>query len=229
MRMSFKRCLNYKKQRICPEEEYVGKFIYRPLSNFFLFFYINLGISANTVSGLMALLAIIASFFYFIPNKAIMIIGTLLFIKAMILDYTDGDIANITCKYSKIGPFFDTIHHTCTELFIFPGLGIYSTVATGNPWFVFLGIGISITILAMQRFKFFMLSTLGIDLRKDMSFRKLPLGLLYGEFFKYWHWMILICLIFNWVPYFVILIGIWAVIRIPIIVAMFFIACLEKR
>ncbi len=169
-----------------------------------------MGLSANNVSLIMALASITGAIFYLSGIKPLLMAGSILFVFAMVLDHTDGDMARITKRYSMKGIYCDHIHHTCEEVFTFIGLGIYLTI-TSNVDFFFIGIIITALLFIPAYFRATLCWFMKKEVRFDDKYRGLPLVFLYGNFFKMWHPLILIGLIFKFTNYIILLALIWSV------------------
>ena len=214
--MKFQEAMKQKRRH--QHKDKLGGLLYQPASNIFLWIFMNLNISANTVGFIMAMMSIVASFLFLTGVKDYLMIGSMLFIVAMILDFTDGDVARRTRIFSKTGLFFDHIHHTCEELFTFLGLGLL----VGMPD---LGLMITFLILIPNYFRATMFWLMKKDLSYEMKYRKLPLVLIYGDFFKWWHLIILISLIFNLEYYIIYIAFIWAAVRFIPNIYIYFYEC----
>lgn len=208
--MSFKEAWNIRRRDWCRD---MTEPFYQKLSNIFLWIFMNLKLSANTVSQLMAISSIIAGILFLTGDKLYLIIGSILFIIAMSMDFADGDIARITNTFSKIGIFYDNIHHTCEEIFTFIGLGIFLAKTYSNPYSIYMGIIISFLIYILSDFKAITYWFCKRDISYDQKYRKFPYVLLYGEFFKWWHPLILFALILNQIPSIFFIAFIWAILR----------------
>jgi phosphatidylglycerophosphate synthase len=159
----------------------------------------------------MAVISVTAAIFFLIGTKSLLIAGSILFIFAMVLDHTDGDVARATQIFSKKGIFLDHIHHTSEEMFTFVGLGIYVTKLTSNFNFFLIGIIISTLIVTTMYFGATMWWVMKRESHYDLKVRKLPFVLLYGNFFKVWHFLVLFSVIFNFADIVIIVALIWSI------------------
>ena len=211
MKYKFKDLIHIRKKK--QRTSKISLLFYQHISNILLWVFLNLKISAYQISGMMAFITILASLLYLTANKTYLILGSVLFIFAMILDHTDGDAARITKSFSRTGPYFDIIHHILEETILFFGLGLYLFKISENLNFLYIGIFISLSIIALHLFKIIFLFMINIPLTKDSVYRKFPLVLMYGEFFKIWHILLLISLLAGFSKYILFIAFIWSLVR----------------
>ena len=118
--------------------------ILRPISFYFSSFAANHNISANQVSFLSMIVAVVAAAFFLIANSAFHIVGGLFLFLWMILDCTDGNLAR-SVKQQNYGEFADGMsgYLLINLLFICLGMCVYNEggllVLQNNPWMIFLG------------------------------------------------------------------------------------------
>ena len=120
------------------------RIIYRPISFAIASICANYGVSANTISYLSALLAIIACLCFIIPISTSHIIGAVLCNVWLLMDCVDGNIARAV-KKQPFGSFADSMSSyllvglLCTSMGIaayFEGGMLFSS---GCPWVILLG------------------------------------------------------------------------------------------
>ena len=120
------------------------RFIYRPLSFFLASIVANLGISANTVSYVSAIVALIGCSMFLIPITACHIIGSIIMIIWLIMDCIDGNLARAIQK-QPFGEFADSISSYLLVGFMCTTLGFAAyqegglLFEQGNPWIILLG------------------------------------------------------------------------------------------
>ena len=83
--------------------------IYRPFAVFFTYVALKLRLSPNSISLIMAIICLIAGVLMFSKDFYLIILGTILFIYADILDYVDGGIARYLNQQTKYGDFIDVL------------------------------------------------------------------------------------------------------------------------
>lgn len=209
---SLSSCMNLRRGSLHTDK--LSKYIYQPLSNFCLWIFLNLNISANGVGLVMVVMSLFASFLYFFGSKVSIFAASFLFFMAMVLDHTDGDVARITKKFSKKGIYLDHIHHMLEEFFTFIGLGFFNYIIFGQIEFLLLGFFISFVMVFSSYLKNTILWFVEKDGYYDSKFRKLPLVIFYGDFFKWWHPLIMIFVIFDISHILLYIAFIWSVFRI---------------
>lgn len=103
----------------------------RPLSFVFTFLFINLGFSANFVSILSMLDAIIACLLIMMGGK-MMYVGVGLFVFWHVLDCVDGNIARVKKQSSYGGAFLDAVSGYLAPAFVFLAVGTAAYLTTAR-------------------------------------------------------------------------------------------------
>lgn len=208
--------------------------IYQPVANIFLYIFYNLGLSGNTVSWLVLLLSIVASILCIVPLKWTLITGILLFVLAQLLDFIDGDIARLNKQCSIKGEWLDAIHHILEMIFIPIGLGVYcyfydNPFISGAPEqtiiLLLAGFITSVLLLGLEQFKFYMLNFLGHKPGTELHLMNFPEVIFYGIWMKAWYWIILLCVLLNYPMFAFRLLFLWASVRVPVVLLMFYMEC----
>ena len=116
----------------------------------------------------------------------VIIIGLGLYILSMIIDHSDGMVAIIKKQFSKTGQLLDHIHHVIEISTTFLAIGVYVGIKQTNSIYSILGVFITLGLLATIYLRDMFLFTMKSHVATDHQYRKLPIVLLYGEFFKIW-------------------------------------------
>lgn len=118
---------------------------FKKVSIYFTWGFLRLGVTANQVTALSALVAIFASYFFLQPEPLNWIIGWGVLQLFNLLDTCDGEIAKCT-KLTKFGSMFDKFTHVIAEsLTLFAaGFGLYT--ASGDPAIILFGFSASFSM-----------------------------------------------------------------------------------
>ena len=126
------------------KDSILARYFYRPLSFYGAAWAANLGLSANQVSYISAIVAVFASSMFFVNNYFAHIIGAILINFWLVLDCIDGNIAR-GIKKLPFGEFADAMSSyllvglMCTAM----GVAAYQDggvlIAAGNLWVIVLG------------------------------------------------------------------------------------------
>jgi len=98
--------------------------IYRNFSTPFTYFFIKLGISANSITILSIFLYLIGGIFLTLGTYFFFVIGLAIFIFNRILDDCDGEIARLTDSRSVEGVYLDRVGHYVLSLSLGMGFGL---------------------------------------------------------------------------------------------------------
>ena len=101
----------------------------RPMSFIFTYVFINLGISANVVSVISIVDAIVACFLIMLGGN-LTYIGIALFVFWHVLDCVDGNIARVKKQSSYGGAFLDAVSGYVAPAFIFLSVGVAAYLTT---------------------------------------------------------------------------------------------------
>jgi len=88
-------------------EGFFNVFIFRKISIYFSWVFASLGISPNAITILSFIINIIVAYLFFTGIYLNYILGLVLFTLALILDMSDGEVARLTNKMTKVGAFLD--------------------------------------------------------------------------------------------------------------------------
>lgn len=100
------------------------KSVARPLSFPMTWICANMGMSANLVSILSGLVSVIGCVLLSLPYRWSVIVGVVLINFWIVLDCTDGNVARVTKKSSRMGEFFDAAYGYIICAFDFLAIGI---------------------------------------------------------------------------------------------------------
>lgn len=120
------------------------KMFYRPLSFVFSSILANMGVSANTVSYMSVVVAVIGSCLFMTPSYVMHIVGAVLFNIWLIMDCIDGNLARCVRK-QPFGEFADSMSsYILVGTMGAPmGIAVYYDggflLPTGTFWLIFLG------------------------------------------------------------------------------------------
>jgi len=127
-RVRFKEIKNFK-HRINPEERQgaYGYYFFRPWSILFTYLALNLGMSANQVTVLQAIVGVLGAACFAFPSYKMALLGILLLQFGYLLDNVDGEVARFRKQVSVTGKFLDTIGHVTVIscIYFFLGVGSY--------------------------------------------------------------------------------------------------------
>lgn len=142
--------------------EWFAYFLIRPISFYIALFFINMRISANSVTILSLFISLLGSGLIGFGDFKIRLAGCACLLIWLILDHVDGNIARYNNTQSLCGEFLDSLAGYFTIAFfpIFLGLAAYFDDQSGNEWvFLLLGGIASITNilprLVYQKFRLY--------------------------------------------------------------------------
>ncbi|MBT5021849.1 CDP-alcohol phosphatidyltransferase family protein [Candidatus Woesearchaeota archaeon] len=191
----------------------ISHYFYQPIADLFTWLFLNMNMTPNQVSVIMVLLSLVAAVLGFIPTKTCILLAIGSHILSMIIDHSDGMVATITKQFSKVGGYLDHLHHVIEITTVFLGVGVYTYFFEKNILFLYLGIFTTIGLLALIYLRDMFLFVTETSIMKDHIHRKLPIVLVYGEFFKMWLPIIFIMLIFNLGSYVLYVSSTWILTR----------------
>ena len=96
----------------------VSRFVYRPLSFYLAVPFVRLGFSANGVTLLRFLIAIIGFFLLAVGGYALMVAGSVVLFFSALLDFVDGNIARFRKETSHFGKFLEDVTDTVIKAII---------------------------------------------------------------------------------------------------------------
>ncbi len=105
-------------------DSFWGKSVARPLSFLLTYVFINLGCSANFVSVLSGIVAVLACVLLAMPEMSLCIAGVVLMNLWLVLDCVDGNIARVTKTASRMGDFVDAAYGYIFSAFCHLAIGI---------------------------------------------------------------------------------------------------------
>lgn len=110
--------------------------------------FVQLGISANQVTAFSLLAGLAGCFFLAEGNPSALLLGTLCFVLANILDEADGGVARATGSSSGLGSWLDTGVGCAVHAGFFFSLGWGLCSYSGHPSWVWLGAATSLGVVA---------------------------------------------------------------------------------
>jgi len=119
-------------QARAPLDQRLARVLVRPLAG--------TAVTPNQLTFLCLAVGLVAALCLAIPSPTAANIGTFLFMLAVFLDHTDGELARMTGQTSELGHRLDYLVGSAiyTAMFIGGGTGLYG--AGGPLWVLFLGI-----------------------------------------------------------------------------------------
>jgi phosphatidylglycerophosphate synthase len=169
-------------------DSFISRYIYRPVSFYLAVPFVWLGFSANQVTLLSFVVALVGMGLLATGNQPAVLIGSLLRATGVLLDYVDGDIARLQGKTSHLGKFLDGMTDTLIGalLPLAVSLGLYSKpdrilaplssqVDPGLIWVVGASISVTTCLGALLIFRL-RAASLEIQLQKGGEIQTKPLA-----------------------------------------------------
>lgn len=116
---------------------------YEFIRYFWIWFFANIGFTANQVTLLWGFLGVAGIIFLGIGNYYLMILGAFLMAFAVFLDDVDGAIARLRNERSKTGIYLDTANHIVHFPLFFLALGIGLFRMNNEIFLLYLGLFVS--------------------------------------------------------------------------------------
>jgi len=132
MKYNFKQIINSYTKEKRKRSSIWARIFSRPMSFVFTYIFINLGVSANVVSVISIIDALIACFLIMMGGEATFI-GIVLFVFWHVLDCVDGNIARVKKESSYGGAFLDAVSGYIAPAFIFLSVGVAAYLTSGIP------------------------------------------------------------------------------------------------
>ena len=197
-----------------PAYSWDAKYVIKPVSAYFSWFFLHTSITADMVTMIMTLLFAFSGYFFAIGTPIYLFIGIACLFVGWILDGSDGEIALYHKTFSLRGKYLDYVSHGIFPgLFFCLGLGVFSQVSQIS--FLFFGCSAAFFHLMHNytRFTFIVIlknADIKLEniLKKDGSIKKLLRYLSFGNFDFPWTVLMLLAILFYQVPFFVIFSGI---------------------
>lgn len=108
-------------------------------SLYFSWVFINLGLSANQVTGIFFLVGLTGSFFFLSSEPLFILIGYVLWRLHIIFDLCDGDVARYTQKFSINGAYWDYMIHSVLYPMYFIAASVSAYYRFDSEIFLFIG------------------------------------------------------------------------------------------
>jgi phosphatidylglycerophosphate synthase len=144
---SLKNSYTEEKKAVDRRENIFIYYIVRPISYIVTIPFIKLGISANTVSILSSIIALLGSALIAIDDYLLGILGGCFVFLWIVLDCVDGNIARLNKKPSGKGEFLDAMGGYILNATIFMALGSSAYLETDNVAFLYVGYLASISAI----------------------------------------------------------------------------------
>jgi len=140
-------------ERFLPYDDWRDK-IFVPPSIFLTWLFVNLGVSANIVSLISGLFAIMGGIMITSANNYIALIGSFGYMIYYLLDYVDGGVARFNGNIGVGGQYIDWLMHVISSISIFTGIFIVVYNIEGS-WIVPFGILTLISVsLSLDKYSF---------------------------------------------------------------------------
>jgi len=131
---------------------YVSHF-FRRISPYFTRFFVEHGITANQVTALSIVFAIIGGFLFLYSGYYSMLIGCVFYLFWEFLDFVDGEVARVTNSETTGGSYLENVHHSLDSCFFaFFGIGLYKML--GSITFAFFGLIVALFLSIGKCFMF---------------------------------------------------------------------------
>jgi len=124
--------------RFFPYDDWRDK-IFVPPAIFLTWFFVNTGVSANIVSLISGLFAVLGGTMITSENNYIVLIGSFGYMIYYLLDYVDGGVARFNGNIGVGGQYIDWIMHIVSSISIFTGIFVVAYNIEGS-WIVPFGI-----------------------------------------------------------------------------------------
>lgn len=145
-----KKCVE---ERFFPYDDWRDR-IFVPPSIFLTWLFVNVGISANIVSLISGLFAVLGGIMITSENNYIALVGSFGYMIYYLLDYVDGGVARFNGNIGVGGQYVDWIMHVVSSVSIFTGIFIVAFNIEGN-WIVPFGILTLVSVsLSLGKYSF---------------------------------------------------------------------------
>ncbi len=124
--------------RFFPYDDWRDK-MFVPPTIFLTWLFVNMGVSANIVSLISGLFAVLGGVMITSENNYIVLIGSFGYMIYYLLDYVDGGVARFNASIGVGGQYIDWIMHVVSSISIFTGIFIVAYNIEGS-WIVPFGI-----------------------------------------------------------------------------------------
>ncbi len=110
------------------QDSYVSRFVYRPISFVLTVPFARMGCSANQITILRSLLALLSTAFVATGRRSLVVVGASLYAFCVLLDYVDGNLARLCGTAGDLGGFLEELaDQVGPSLFPFAvGIGLFS-------------------------------------------------------------------------------------------------------
>ncbi len=126
------------KDRFFPYDDWRDK-IFVPPAIFLTWFFVNTGVSANTISIISGLFAVLGGIMLTSGNNYILLIGSFGYMLFYLLDYVDGSVARFNGNIGVGGQYIDWIMHVVSSISIFTGI-FFAAYDLEGSWIIPFGI-----------------------------------------------------------------------------------------
>lgn len=160
------------------------RYVLRPVSVPVAWFFMRLGIGANTVSYLSALICLLAGVFYGTSGMFLSVTGAVLFNFFAVLDCADGNIARTAGTTGPSGGWADALGGYVAYVSVLLSLGyaaavhkssFFGWIPEGEVWVLLGGIGASSNILMRLVYQSYrnIIPGTASEIKKSISFEKM--------------------------------------------------------
>ena len=147
MRFSINQLRHLCQDPIRSKDLFLVSLFYRKISIYFTWVFLLTPISANQVTILSLIFGLVSAIFF---SYGSYLVGSLLFLFALLLDYVDGEIARFRKNSSIKGVYLDIISHYIIDPFMFLGVSIGVFKITFDPIILVFG-GVSAICVMLIR------------------------------------------------------------------------------
>ena len=101
------------------------RILWRKISIYITWVLLHTRITANQISAITILLAILSTIMLAFTSPLIALCGPLIYVIYVLLDKVDGEIARYSKRFSIVGVYLDELGHNLSEAGMFVGLGLH--------------------------------------------------------------------------------------------------------
>ena len=134
---ALKKKINHRPETV---DFFTSNYIYRPISIYLTYFFLSLNISANTITILSIMSAIIGAIILLLSKVSLLPLGYFFFWFFYLLDFSDGDVARYDSSNSLTGHFLELLAHYIVNTLFFLSSGYALFSLTGSSIFLLLSI-----------------------------------------------------------------------------------------
>jgi phosphatidylglycerophosphate synthase len=147
---------------ITPWDQRLARLLVRPLAS--------TPIHPNLLTALGLILGLSAAVLFAQGDPGLANLAAALYMAAIFMDHTDGELARMTGKTSRFGHYFDHIAAVTNYVALFIGIGIGLGESALGSWAMPMGVGAGLSVGAIFAGRFYIEERFGHDLVKQESF-----------------------------------------------------------